>query len=109
MCCLSCFGVPVSAYILTLSKSVGLVGRAPVMPARAPAAAYKYSGASGLLAPNIFLYGSYVPSTRVLNVNSLIADALAPLYSPLAPSYLKTWPKFLNRFLCSYGFCYNSP
>ena len=109
MCCLSCFGVPVSAYILTLSKSVGLVGRAPVMPARAPAHAYKYSGASGLFAPNIFLYGSYVPSTRVLNVNSLIAEALAPLYKPLAPSYLKTWPKFLNRFLCSYGFYYNSP
>lgn len=79
------------------------------MPARAPAAAYKYSGESGLLAPSIFLYGSYVPSTRVENVNSLIADALAPLYSPLAPSYLKTWPKFLNRFLCSFGFVCNSP
>ena len=85
----------------TFTRSVGLVGIAAVIPAKAPAVIYRYIGAWGSEAPRKFLYGSYSPKQSVEYVTSLANEALVPLYIPLKPSWLKTLKKLWKTLLCS--------
>ena len=102
ICHLSVYGIPLSAYILTLSKSVGFVGNAAKAPDMDPAMTLRYRGEQFALIPSKALRGSQPTNTSVPKDISRAMLALKPLQSPpRRPSLAKTFRKPWKIVRCS--------